>query len=119
MPALSFYVDSAPRCPAVQAAPFSDRVTQALEKWSVELMGNLLPRHLEIIYAINWNFLQEVKARFGDDEEHLRRMSIVEEGFPKTIRMAHLAMVGSHTTNGVAAIHTELLKSAVFPDFYR
>ena len=91
---------------------------EALEKWSVELLGSLLPRHLEIIYKINWHFLEEVRAAFGDDSERVRTMSIVEEGHPKCVRMAHLAMVGSHTTNGVAAIHTELVKSVVFPSFF-
>jgi starch phosphorylase len=67
---------------------------EALEKWSVDLMGSLLPRHLEIIYKINWHFLEDVKALFGDDGDRLRRMSIIEEaGGHKMIRMAHLAMV--------------------------
>ena len=91
---------------------------EALEKWSVDLLGNLLPRHLEIIYTINWHFLEEVAAVFGKDDERVRHMSIIEEGYPKSVRMAHLAMVGSHATNGVAAIHTELVKSVVFPDFF-
>jgi starch phosphorylase len=81
-------------------------------------MGNLLPRHLEIIYAINWHFLDQVKAMFGDDNERLRRMSLIDESHGKAVRMANLAIVGSHAVNGVAAIHTELVKSVVFPDFF-
>jgi starch phosphorylase len=82
-------------------------------------MGNLLPRHMEIIYKLNWHFLEEVKARFGaDDHDRLRRLSIIDESHGKMVRMAHLAIIGSHVVNGVAAIHSELVKSVVFPDFY-
>ena len=91
---------------------------EALEKWSVDLMGSLLPRHLEIIYKVNWHFIEAVKARFGDDGERIRRMSLIDESHGKMVRMAHLAVVGSHVVNGVAAIHSELVKSDVFPDFY-
>lgn len=81
-------------------------------------MGHLLPRHLEIIYEINWKFLQEVKAVFPDDEEKLGALSLIDESHGKMVRMAHLAIVGSHVVNGVAAIHSELVKSVVFPDFF-
>ncbi len=91
---------------------------EALEKWSVDLMSSLLPRHLEIIYKINWVFMEELKALYGEDWDRLRRMSIIDESHGKYVRMAHLAIVGSHAVNGVAAIHTELVKSVVFPDFY-
>ena len=91
---------------------------EALEKWTVDLMGHLLPRHLELIYEINWRFMEGVKSALGDDGDRLSRLSIIEEGGAKSVRMAHLAIVGSHSTNGVAAIHSELVKSVVFPDFY-
>lgn len=91
---------------------------EALEKWSVDLMGNLLPRHLEIIYKINWHFLEKVRSMFGNDNDRIRKMSLVDETHGKMIRMAHLAVVGSHVTNGVAAIHSQLVKSDVFPEFY-
>ena len=92
---------------------------EALERWSVELMGSLLPRHLEIIYKINWHFIEQVKAVFGsDDQERIRRMSIIDESHGKFVRMAHLAVVGSHVINGVAALHSELVKSDLFPDLW-
>jgi starch phosphorylase len=92
---------------------------EALEKWPSDLLGRLLPRHLQIISEINRRFLDEVRLRFPGDEELVRRVSIYEEGDPKRVRMAHLAMVGSFSVNGVAALHTELLKSKVVPDFHR
>jgi starch phosphorylase len=91
---------------------------EALEKWSVELFGNLLPRHLELIYEINHRFLEQVKLRYPEDEERLGRLSLIAEGPEKQVRMAHLACVGSHAINGVAALHTELLKQEVLHDFY-
>ncbi|CAE7267657.1 glpV [Symbiodinium sp. KB8] len=90
---------------------------EALEKWPVDLLASLLPRHLEIIFLINWHWLQEVQHRHPGDTELLSRMSIVEEGMHKQVRMAHLAIVGSHAVNGVAAIHTHLLRTNVFPHF--
>ncbi len=92
---------------------------EALEKWTVELMGRLLPRHLEIIYEINDHFLSAVASRFPGDLELLRRVSLIEESNPKQIRMPHLAIAGSHAVNGVAALHTDLLKTTVFQDFHR
>ncbi|KAM3090516.1 glycogen/starch/alpha-glucan phosphorylase [Phormidesmis sp. 146-35] len=91
---------------------------EALERWAVGLFGRLLPRHLEIIYEINYRFLDEIRQKFPNDKARLERMSLVQEGPEKHIRMAHLAFVGSHTTNGVAALHTELLKRDVMHDFF-
>lgn len=91
---------------------------EALERWPVELFGRLLPRHLEIIYEINFRFLSEVRRRFPGDLERISRLSLIEEGDEKKVRMAHLACVGSHKINGVAALHTELLKKDVLHDFY-
>jgi starch phosphorylase len=93
-------------------------LAEALERWPVSLFERLLPRHLEIIYEINRRFLDEVRARYPGDSERLARMSLIEEGGEKYVRMAHLACVGSHSINGVAALHTELLKQDVLRDFY-
>jgi len=92
---------------------------EALESWSVDLMSRLLPRHLEIIYEINDIFLEDVKKQFPDDADLLRRISFIEENDHKQIRMPYLSIVGSHTINGVAVLHTELLKTTVFKDFYK
>ncbi|AQA04735.1 glycogen phosphorylase [Mycobacterium sp. MS1601] len=91
---------------------------EALEKWSLGLFGDCLPRHLELIYEINERFLDEVRAKFGDDDDRIRRMSLIGEEGGKTVRMAHLATVGSHYINGVAALHSQLLKDSVLKDFY-
>lgn len=91
---------------------------EMLEKWPIELLQTLLPRHIQIIYKINTIFLEEVKSKFGNDYDRLTRMSIVDEGEKKVIKMASLALVASHTINGVACTHTELLKGSVFKDFY-
>lgn len=91
---------------------------EALEKWSLPLFGSLLPRHLEIIYEVNQRFLDAVRAKTGADDETTARLSIIDETGEKFIRMAHLASIGSHTINGVAALHTELLKRDVLRDFY-
>jgi starch phosphorylase len=90
---------------------------EALETWSVELFGRLLPRHLEIIYKINHEFLHTVNHHFPGDADLLRRVSIIDESHGRRVRMAHLAVVGSHTVNGVAALHSELLKQHLFADF--
>ncbi|CAA7624042.1 glycogen phosphorylase [Magnetospirillum sp. LM-5] len=92
-------------------------MSEALETWPVDLFGRILPRHLEIVYQINHEFLQEVRHRHPGDSELLRRVSVVAEGDERRIRMAHLAVVGSHKVNGVAAIHTGLMKSTIFSDF--
>ncbi|MGD1254379.1 glycogen/starch/alpha-glucan phosphorylase [Mycobacterium seoulense] len=91
---------------------------EALETWPLEMFAEALPRHLEIIYEINRRFLDEVRARFPGDEERVSRMSLIGENGGKSVRMAHLATVGSHAINGVAALHSELLKSSVLKDFY-
>ena len=90
---------------------------EALEKWPVQWFQDLLPRHLEIIYEINRRFLDDVRVRYPSDEGRIARVSLIEEGPFRQVRMAHLAIVGSHSTNGVAALHSELLKQRVVPDF--
>ena len=90
---------------------------EALETWSVDLFSRLLPRHLEIIYQINHEFLHMVNHHFPGDTELLKRVSIIDENHGRRVRMAHLAVVGSHTVNGVAALHSQLLKSTLFADF--
>ena len=92
---------------------------EALERWSVELIGKVLPRHLQIIYEINQRFLDQVAQAYPGDMDKMSRMSIIEEGYPKKVRMAYLAIVGSHSVNGVAALHTQLLKDKVFKDFHQ
>jgi len=92
---------------------------EALETWPVVLIGHLLPRHLEIIYEINHRFLQEVAAKYPGDEQRLSRMSIIQEGHERRVRMAHLAIVGSHSVNGVAALHSDILKASLFADFHQ
>src|SRR5690606_6790361 len=91
---------------------------EALETWPVELFESVLPRHLQIIYEINHRFLREVMHRHPGDNDLLRRVSIIGEDGDRRVRMAHLAMVGSHKVNGVAAIHTELMKQTIFADFH-
>src|SRR6201991_4263793 len=91
---------------------------EALETWPLEMFGESLPRHLEIIYEINRRFLDEVRAKFPGDEARIRRMSLIGEDGGKKVRMAHLATVGSHAINGVAALHSDLLKASVLKDFY-
>jgi starch phosphorylase len=91
---------------------------EALEKWSVGLMTHLLPRHIEIIYDINANFLRQVSYKFPGDLDRLRRMSLIEEGDDKQVRMAYLAIVASHSINGVSALHSQLLSSGLVRDFY-
>jgi len=90
---------------------------EALEHWSLPLFAELLPRHLEIIYEINARFLAEVRQRFLNDEARAARMSLIDESGEKYIRMAHLACVGSHKINGVAELHTQLLKTELLHDF--
>src|SRR6201982_1087974 len=89
---------------------------EALEKWPVAWFEILIPRHLEIIYEINRRSLDEVRLRFPVDEGRVARVSLVEEGSQRKIRMANLAIVGSHSTNGVAAIHTQLLRTVTVKD---
>jgi starch phosphorylase len=91
---------------------------EALETWPVPLMERLLPRHMQIINEINRRFLEAVSRRWPGDNARLEHMSCIEESTPKQVRMAHLAIVGSHAVNGVAALHTELIKTRLVPDFY-
>ncbi len=91
---------------------------EALETWPLAMFARFLPRHLEIIFEINRRFLDEVAAKFPGDHARVRRMSLIGEDGDRTIRMAHLATVGSHAINGVAALHSELLKETVLKDFY-
>ncbi len=90
---------------------------EALETWPVDLMGQVLPRHLQIIYEINQRFLDQVRQRYPGNDSKLRAMSLIDDGSPKRVRMANLAIVGSHSVNGVAALHTHLLKTRLFRDF--
>ena len=92
---------------------------EALEKWPVRLFANLLPRILEIIYEINARFLLNVASRWPADTQKQREMSLIEEGPDPQVRMAHLAIVGSYSVNGVAALHTQLLKAGLFKNFYQ
>jgi starch phosphorylase len=92
---------------------------EALETWPVTLFGRILPRHLQIIYEINHNFLSDVMHGSPGDVERMRRMSIINEEGERSIRMAHLAIVGSHKVNGVAKLHSELMRTTIFADFDR
>ena len=90
---------------------------EALEKWGLGLFGSLLPRHLELIYEINRRFLQQVRLKYPGNEQILRKVSIIDEEGDKAVRMANLATVASHHVNGVAALHSELAKTELFPEF--
>lgn len=90
---------------------------EALERWPLDMLARLLPRHLEIIFDINLRFIEGILLKYPGDMHRVARMSIIEEGRHKQVRMAHLAIVGSHSVNGVAQIHTDLLKTRVVPDF--
>ena len=92
---------------------------EALEKWSVPMFQNLLPRHLQIIYEINMRFLQMVEKKFPKDRDMLREVSIIEETQPKMVRMAYLATIGSHKVNGVAELHSDLIKTTIFSNFVK
>jgi starch phosphorylase len=91
---------------------------EALEKWPVTLLERVVPRHLQIIYEINRRFLDHVAAAWPGDIERLQRMSLIEEGDPKQVRMAHLSIVGSHSVNGVSALHSRLVQARLAPDFF-
>ena len=90
---------------------------EALEKWDLNLFGSLLPRHLELIYEINRRFLQQVRLRYPGNEAIQRKLSIVDEEGGKSIRMAHLATIGAHHVNGVAALHSDLVREQLMPEF--
>ena len=92
---------------------------EALERWPVPLFARVLPRHLQIIYEINRRFLDQVVARWPGDDHRLQRMSLIEEGGEQQVRMAHLAIVGSHSVNGVSALHSELVTTTLVPDFFQ
>jgi len=91
---------------------------EALETWPVALLERVLPRHLQIIFEINRRLLEEVSERWPGDPGRRQRMSIIGEGDSPQVRMAHLAITGSHSVNGVAALHSELIKSELVPDFH-
>jgi len=91
---------------------------EALEKWPVSLFGSLLPRHLQIIFEINSRFLNQVRLKYPFNPQKLTQLSLIDESGERYVRMAHLACAGSHAINGVAALHTELLKETVLKDFY-
>ncbi len=90
---------------------------EALEKWDLSLFRNLLPRHLELIYEINRRFLQQVRLKYPGNDSILRKLSIIDEDGGKAIRMAHLATIGAHHVNGVAALHSDLIKRQLLPEF--
>jgi starch phosphorylase len=92
---------------------------EALERWPVSLLGAMLPRHLEIVYEINARFLSLVRERLGPDDALARQLSVIEEDHEQRVRMAHLAIVGSHAVNGVARLHTDILTTRVFPEFHQ
>jgi glycogen phosphorylase len=91
---------------------------EALERWPLGMFGSLLPRHLELVYEINRRFLDGVRIKFPDESDRLRRMSIIDENGERYVRMAYLACVGSHAINGVAALHSDLLRQTTLHDFY-
>ncbi len=91
---------------------------EALERWSVEMMSRVLPRHMQIIFEINKRFLDEVAQRYPGNERRLSELSIIQEGPVQMVRMAHLAVIGSHSVNGVAELHSNLLKERIFPGFH-
>ncbi|MFH0997885.1 MAG: glycogen/starch/alpha-glucan phosphorylase [Pseudomonadota bacterium] len=93
-------------------------LSEALEKWPVGLLEHVMPRHLQIIYEINHRFLGEIAELWPGDTDRLSRMSLIDEGAEKQVRMAHLAIIGSHSVNGVSALHTELIKTSLVPDFF-
>jgi glycogen phosphorylase len=92
---------------------------EALERWPVSLLERVVPRHLQIIYEINRRFLADAASVWPDDPERLKRMSIVQDGYEGQVRMAHLAIIGSHSVNGVSKLHSELVKTRLVPDFYQ
>lgn len=104
-------------CVATFAYTNHTLLPEALEQWPVELLGRVLPRHLQIIYEINARFLRDVDHRYPGDVDRLRRMSLIAEGDTQRVRMSHLAIVGSHAVNGVSQLHSELLRRQVFRDF--
>ncbi len=94
-------------------------VPEALEEWNEKIFGELLPRHLQIVYEINRRFLEEVKKKYSTDESILEKLAIISSGPDKRVRMANLAIVGTFAVNGVAELHTHILKTRIFPDFHK
>ncbi len=94
-------------------------VPEALEEWNEKIFGELLPRHLQIVYEINRRFIEDVKKNFTSDEKVLEKLSIISSGPDKRVRMANLAIVGTFAVNGVAELHTHILKTRIFPDFHK
>ncbi|MGE5306753.1 MAG: glycogen/starch/alpha-glucan phosphorylase [Alphaproteobacteria bacterium] len=94
-------------------------VPEALEKWPVQMLEAVVPRHLQIIYEINRRFLDRVSAAYPGDTARLKRMSLIDESTPKHVRMANLAVVGSHSINGVSSVHSQLITTSLVPDFYQ
>ena len=92
---------------------------EALETWPVDLLGRVLPRHLQIIFEINRRFLDEVAEQYPGDMGRLARMSIISEGAQRSVRMANLAIIGSHAVNGVAALHSKIIQEGIFNDFHQ
>jgi len=92
---------------------------EALEKWSVNMMQNMLPRHMDLIYHVNHVFMEEIGKRYPGDGKKKETLSCIEGWEEKRVRMANLAIICSHNVNGVAALHTEILKRSVFLDFYQ
>ena len=91
---------------------------EALEKWSTSLLGRLLPRHLDLIYLVNHFYIEKLRAKYPGDGDKVSRMSLIEEGDEKKVRMAYLSIVCCHTVNGVAALHSDLLKTTLFKEFH-
>ena len=104
---------------AVRTCAFTNHtlLPEALETWPLDLFGSILPRHLQIVVEINEKFLSEVRRRHPDDVERVRRMSLIDEGGSRAVRMAHLAVVGSHKVNGVSELHTDIMRRTIFADF--
>ena len=94
-------------------------MSEALETWPVEMMAKILPRHLQMIFEINDHFLEYVKTYVTTDMDFIRRVSLIEEGYQRKVRMGWLSVVGSHKVNGVAAIHSDLMVTSTFADFAR
>ncbi len=92
---------------------------EALETWPLEMLGRVLPRHLRIIFDINAHFLADLNAELGPDVELMRRVSLIDEQGERRVRMAYLAVVASHSVNGVSALHSELMRESIFADFAR
>ena len=94
-------------------------LAEALEKWSVELLTRVLPRHMQLIFKINESFLKKIEINHSNDIELIRKVSLIEEGDQQMVRMANLCVIGSNKVNGVSALHSQLLKDETMPEFNR